>query len=343
MSNQAVVVVGAGIVGASLAYHLASRGHAVTLIDAGLPASGATGSSFAWIGRPATSELPSAPLRYLALDEYRRLERELPDLDITWSGSLTWDDSAESARPVGAAGNVRALEPGLVHAPPTVHHAPEDGAFDPVGTTDLLVAAAVAHGAELRVGTSAIGLVREGATVVGVRTSAGVLPATTVILASGTGTAALCAGIGLEVPVQPSPAVLVRLRAAPGLVRTIVASPELEVRQLPDGTLLAPLGYEGQTSRAALQETAERTRRAVLQYFPGASDVEVVSAEIGWRPMPTDGEPIVGAAPGAAGLYLAVMHSAITLAAAVGRLAAEEITTGAAVPELAGCRLTRFA
>jgi glycine/D-amino acid oxidase-like deaminating enzyme len=229
-----------------------------------------------------------------------------------------------------------------VHAPPTAHHAPEDGALDPVETTDLLVAAAVARGAELRVGTQALELVRDGTTVVGVRTSTGVLPATTVVLATGTGTAALCAGVGIEVPVLSSPAVLVRLRAAPGLVRTIVGSPELEVRQVPDGTLLAPLAYEGQTSRAALQETAERTRRAVLRYFPAASDVEVVSAEIGWRPMPADGEPIVGTWPSTTGLYLAVMHSGITLAAAVGRLAAEEITTGAAAPELAGCRPARF-
>ncbi|WP_285107416.1 FAD-dependent oxidoreductase [Promicromonospora sp. MEB111] len=353
MSNR-VIVVGAGIVGASLAYHLAARGQAVTLLDAGLPASGATGSSFAWIGRPETSDLPSAPLRFLALDEYRRLQRELPGLRISWSGSLTWDGtgddsgdgsgegSGEAGRPGGAAADVRAIEPGLVPGPGTPHHAPDDGALDPVEVTELLVAAAVERGAELRVGTPAIGLVRDGSAVTGVRTGAGVLPATTVVVAAGAGTATLCAGIGVEVPVESSPAVLVRLRATPGLVRTIVAGPELEVRQRPDGTLLLPLAYEGQTNRAALQDTAEAARRSLLRFFPGASDVEIVSAEIGWRPMPADGEPIVGAEPGTSGLYLAVMHAGVTLAAAAGRLAAEEITTGVAAPELAGCRPDRF-
>jgi len=47
--NKRVVVVGAGIVGASLAYHLACKGAAVTIIDADQAASGVTGRSFAWI------------------------------------------------------------------------------------------------------------------------------------------------------------------------------------------------------------------------------------------------------------------------------------------------------
>ncbi|GGL02422.1 hypothetical protein Sme01_47210 [Sphaerisporangium melleum] len=74
MADHGIIVVGAGIIGASLAYHLAGRGRPVTLIDAGLPGSGATRASFAWIGRPAACDLPSAPLRHLALEEYRRLE-----------------------------------------------------------------------------------------------------------------------------------------------------------------------------------------------------------------------------------------------------------------------------
>ena len=44
-----IVVVGAGIVGASIAYHLSRRGAAVTVLDRGQPAGGATEKSFAWI------------------------------------------------------------------------------------------------------------------------------------------------------------------------------------------------------------------------------------------------------------------------------------------------------
>jgi glycine/D-amino acid oxidase-like deaminating enzyme len=340
MADRSIVVVGAGIVGASLAYHLAGRGRPVTLIDAGLPGSGATRASFAWIGRPVNSDLPSASLRYLALEEYRRLETELPGLSIRWSGSLSWDGFDEIPGPI--TDDAGSLEPHLLNPPAVASHRPEDAAFDPVAATELLVAAARDRGAQLLVGTPTIGLDHQDGAVSGVQTTAGVVPAGTVVLAAGTGTVALCSGIGVALPVESSPAVLVRLRAAPGLVRTIVATPSLEVRQLDDGTILAPTAYSGEMDQATLRETARRVRDRFAASFAGAGDTEVVSVEIGWRPMPSDGEPIIGRPAGTQGLYVAVMHSAITLAAAVGRLAADEILAGVPAPELAGCRPDRF-
>jgi glycine/D-amino acid oxidase-like deaminating enzyme len=340
MEDHGIVVVGAGIVGASLAYHLAGHGRSVTLIDAGLPGSGASKASFAWIGRPVSSDLPSAPLRYLALDEYRRLESELPGLSIRWTGSLSWDGFDDNPGP--STDDAGTLEPHLVTPPPIAFRHPEDGALDPVATIDLLVAAARDRGATLLTGTSAIALHHQAKSVSGVRTTAGLVPAETVVLTAGTGTVALCSGIGVTIPVDPSPAILVRLRAAPGLVRAIVATPSLEARQLDDGTILAPTAYNGETDQGALQATAQRVRDRFAASFAGADDTEVVSVEIGWRPMPVDEEPIIGRPPGTQGLYVAVMHSAITLAAAVGRLAADEILTGEPAAELAGCRPDRF-
>jgi glycine/D-amino acid oxidase-like deaminating enzyme len=42
------------------------------------------------------------------------------------------------------------------------------------------------------------------------------------------------------------------------------------------------------------------------------------------------------------GLYLAVLHAAVTLAPTVGRLVARELVDGTTEPTLAGCRLDRF-
>jgi glycine/D-amino acid oxidase-like deaminating enzyme len=340
MADRNIVVVGAGIVGASLAYHLAGHGRPVTLIDAGLPGSGVTRASFAWIGRPVASDSPSAPLRYLALDEYRRLETELPELSIRWSGSLSWDGFDET--PGASTADAGSLEPQLLSPPAVAFHRPEDGAFDPVAAIDLLVAAACDRGARLTPGVLATALAHHSGAVSGVETTAGIVPAETVVVAAGTATVALCAGIGVDLPVEPAPAILVRLRAAPGLVRGIVATPFMEFRQLDDGTILAPTAYHGETDQTALLETARRVRDQFAASFAGAGDTEVVSVEVGWRPMPTDGEPVIGRPDGTQGLYVAVMHSAITLAAAVGRLAATEILTGVPAAELAGCRPDRF-
>jgi glycine/D-amino acid oxidase-like deaminating enzyme len=66
------------------------------------------------------------------------------------------------------------------------------------------------------------------------------------------------------------------------------------------------------------------------------------AARIGVRHIPGDGLPAVGPAPGIEGLYLAVMHSGVTLAPIVGRLAAEEILGKGGSTLLDGFRPARF-
>ena len=85
-----VVVVGAGIVGASVAYHLSCQGVQVTIVEAGHVASGVTSTSFAWINSACSDADPVAALRAAAVSDYRRLEAQLPDLHIQWTGSLTY-------------------------------------------------------------------------------------------------------------------------------------------------------------------------------------------------------------------------------------------------------------
>ena len=58
--------------------------------------------------------------------------------------------------------------------------------------------------------------------------------------------------------------------------------------------------------------------------------------------MPRDGLPILGFTPSAPNLYLATMHSGVTLAALVGECAASEILDGADIDFLAPYRLARF-
>ncbi|MEF3310400.1 hypothetical protein PV433_16055 [Paenibacillus sp. GYB004] len=70
--------------------------------------------------------------------------------------------------------------------------------------------------------------------------------------------------------------------------------------------------------------------------------MELESIKVGMRPMPEDGYPIIGCHDQIEGLYLAVMHSAITLAPVVSRLAANEIIDNVLADELESCRLSRF-
>ncbi|MGB3440254.1 MAG: FAD-dependent oxidoreductase, partial [Actinophytocola sp.] len=172
---------------------------------------------------------------------------------------------------------------------------------------------------------------RDGAgRVTGVETAAGPLDSATVVLAAGVATAALAAPLGIHVPVEPSPATLFRLRAPAGLVRTVVHNRDFDLRQAATDRL------------HAAADSPDRTLAAIRSTFLGAAAVELLSTRVGARPMPVDGEPIIGPVPEVPGLYLAVMHAAVTLAPVVGHLIARELVHGTVEPALAGCRLDRF-
>ncbi|HEY0780516.1 MAG TPA: FAD-binding oxidoreductase [Gemmatirosa sp.] len=354
-----LIVVGAGIVGASVAYHAAARGGVVTLVDRGRPGSGVTGDSFAWVGGAGDTPGPAAALRGASAGDYRRLEAELEEVRVTWSGSLSWGDDWPS-HPAGVAGGaalgpalgpgtvlvdagaVAALEPNLRAPPPWAVHAPDDGAVDPVAVTNALVRGARDHGATVRLATAVHGVHVARGRVAGVETSAGVLHAGTVVLATGVDIARLCAPLGVTVPVAPSPAVLVRCAAPAGLVRTLVSTPAVEVRQGAGGVLLAAVDYEGESTPEALARTAHRTLGRIAATFRRADGVRVRGARVGLRPMPADGAPVIGPAPTVPGLYLAVMHAGVALAPTVGRLIAAELVGGRSADALCDCRPARF-
>jgi glycine/D-amino acid oxidase-like deaminating enzyme len=331
-----VVVIGAGIVGASVAYHAGRAGARVTLVDAGRPGAGVTADSFAWLAASGVRNGPADGLRATATAEYHRLGAELPGLPVTWCGSLSWtgEDPAPDAGPgqtIVDAATVATLEPALRQPPEWAVWAPGDGAVDAVGVTERLVAGARTHGARVHLDTPVTAVRRDAAgRVAGVETSAGPLPGATVVLAAGVATAALGASVGVRIPVEPSPSPLFRLSAPAGLVRTVVTTEDFDLRQVAADRLIAAA------------DSPERTLAAVRSTFDGAGSVELLGTRVGVRPMPADGEPIVGPVAEVPGLYVTVMHSSVTLAAAVGRLVAREVVDGTVEPALSGCRPDRF-
>ena len=87
--------------------------------------------------------------------------------------------------------------------------------------------------------------------------------------------------------------------------------------------------------------------RALLPGLGGGAPVEDLAREstvrIGVRPVPVDDRAIVGPVADAPGLYVVATHSGVTLGPWIGRLAAEEITSGTMPDQLAPFRFDRFA
>ncbi len=326
-----------------------------------------TGKAFAWINVSHGLPAPYSQLRHLAIQEWRRLDQDLGHgLPIDWCGALTWNrDLADTERFAGEQAawghdvhlverrEIARLEPNLIDPPECAAYAAAEGAVDPTVATGVLVAAARAAGAEVLLDGETIALTSKnnGETIAltsknngitGIETPKGPLDADRVVLAAGTGARLLAAPLGLALPVASSPALLLRFKTAGRLVERVISSPDMEIRQASDLSLLAAENYLGPSSENGPDAIAQRTRAVVRKRLRGSDGLDLEEIGVGMRPIPADGLPIVGFSAQVAGLYIAVMHAGVTLAPAVGRLAATEILDGMDQQVLRPCRLERF-
>lgn len=355
-----VVVAGAGIVGANIAYQLAKRGAAVTIIERDAPATGATSKSFAWINATFSKQ----PRQYyelnrLGMQGWRSLEREV-SLPVKWGGSIEWytDDAQANelrqavkahqswAYPVAMVQSARlaALEPkvtfGRVAA---AAHADDEGHVDPVAATEVLLQRAQSFGAALRTKTWVTGL-DTPTRLRAVQTNLGDLPADVLVIACGTETPRVAAMAGLQVPLKESPGVLVHTTPQPSLLNRVVLAPGAHMKQKPDGRIVTGVGFGGTPTTDSSMAGAENfLRTAAAGVVAALHTATVERVTLGYRPLPSDGFPIVGFAPGRRDIYITVMHSGVTLSPFIGRAAAVEILDGVDVDPLSPYRLARFA
>ncbi|MFJ2485339.1 NAD(P)/FAD-dependent oxidoreductase [Pseudomonas sp. NPDC087639] len=345
-ASKRIVVIGAGIVGASLAYHLAGKGADVTLIEAGEIACGATGHSFGWINATCAGPDPIALLRSAAISDYRRLESELPSLQVRWTGALSYgaviDDLSRSSANLLPRAKIFEREPNLKHPPLQALFAAEEGALDPSQATHALIAGAQAFGAKIITQTRVHGFAIRDAQLTGVETATGSIDADTVVIAAGTGTPLLTNLLNASLPIEAAPVILIRYTTQPDLVNGIISNPQLEVRHSADGALLAAEDYLDDTPQNRPEVIALRTAEAIQSELHGVFSIAPQSACVGLKPVTVDGLPIVGYLPNIEGAYVCSIHPGVTLAAIVGRLVSEEIIDGKSAAALNACRPERF-
>jgi glycine/D-amino acid oxidase-like deaminating enzyme len=350
-----VLVVGAGIVGASVAWHLARAGARVT-VAAGAPGGVATPRSFAWINASWGNPEPYFRLRVRAMAEWRRLAAELPETPLRWCGGLCWDLPAEQLeayvrehggwgygiRRVDGAEAAR-LEQNLAAPPAFALHVAAEGAVEPEEAALTLLAAAERHGTALVRDVRVAALTMRAGRAVAVESAAGSITADEIVLAAGLGTTALAATAGVRLPLAAPPGLLVHSRPHAPLLNGLVLAPELHMRQTAAGRLVIGADFGGADPGADPAATARALFEQARAMLRGAESLALDYHAVGERPMPAGGFPIVGRPAGLAGLTVAVMHSGITLAPAVGLFVAEDILTGRRDPLLAPYGPERFA
>lgn len=361
-------IIGGGIIGTAAAFALArdlagSRAETgeIVLIDAG--AAGAGAASFGWLNASFHLGAAHYRLRAESLGAWRRLEEAVPELAIDWSGALCWEDEGAAfdarARELAALGYPfevlegadLALRAPVKVLPERAFHFPGEGALELGRAAKVLARAAGAAGVRHLQGISATGLATRAGRIVGVETTAGLVPAEQVLVAAGTGSPALLAPLGLSLAMPPRPGLLVRSAPVAPALDAILVGPFGEVRQDGAGRIHLPVavGHQGDAAEevSAPPEELARAALARLDEQLALPRLEAREIALGWRPVPADGLPVIGAwgpeAGGPEGLFVAVMHSGATLAAGVAEGLAREMAGAGEVELFAAFRPGRLA
>ncbi len=363
------VVVGAGVIGATVALRLAQQGADVTLLDRGLPGSGTSGTSFAWVN--ASSKEPYTYFQFNAggVAAHARLATELGDAPwLLPTGNLEWETGIEgSARAARleewgyrvqrlTPRQVARLEPDLVVGDDVseVMFYPDESCIYPSLYLACVLRAASAHGAVLRFHEPIVDIATAGGRVSGVVVESGAtLPADVVLCCCGRWTSEVLRRVGVDLPlVAPdtpgSAAVGLLVRTSPvvATIRRAIHPPGLAIRPAGGGSLLLHGdAYDPKVTpdmpTSPPPAVAAELVEAVRPYVRYMEATRAETATVGIRPIPADGFSAVGWVLGIDGLYVLVTHSGVTLAPFLAELATREVH-GAAEPLLAPFRPDRL-
>jgi glycine/D-amino acid oxidase-like deaminating enzyme len=368
-----VGVVGAGIVGACIASNLAQAGAKVTLFEKSGPALGATQNSFAWVNA-FDDDAHYRSLRLQSLFTYRELDGPL-ELGMTWGGYADWAADASGAEAVRSnarqladtpyavqslapdelAALSSALQPGPVAA---AFYSAIDGHLDPVHVTRRFLDHASGLGAVVVYPCEVRALEFRGAHIKGVRTTNGIFAVDRLVVAAGVDTPRVLSMAGFSLGLQHAPGILAHSARLPPLTTLICDAPGgLSFKQMADGSVVGtdatapPHTAVHDDIRARTMDFPDQALREyhgnriltkISSFLPASRGVALERLTLGFRPLPMDGFPVVGALPASPEVHVAVTHSGVTLAPIIARHTTEEVLHGSRADMLAPYRPERF-
>ncbi|HET9232965.1 MAG TPA: FAD-binding oxidoreductase [Candidatus Eisenbacteria bacterium] len=343
-----IVVIGGGIVGTSIAYELQSKGAPTLLVERDLDPQGASAFSFASLSAFDEPQRDFYLLKTHGLIAWRAWLKEFgEELGVQFNGELRWAESHLAAAELEALlrrarrrgysvrtaslAELKEREPALsVERAATVTFAQDDGVAEPLRAIDLLRQAFDDRGGQLLIGRAGLVI---GDDDVSVRVGEDRVDASTVVIATGAETAILLERFGWDIPMDPSPGLLVVTQPLePFLKGAVYGYPEtgvpVHLRQFSDGRVVIGERTQHTIAKNPTLEHAHTLLHQARHWFPILKDAEIDRFTVEWRPMPRDGMPIVGHLPGLPSVYVAATHSGVTVAPALARFVASELNDG---------------
>ncbi|GKW49899.1 NAD(P)/FAD-dependent oxidoreductase [Halomonas sp. NCCP-2165] len=370
MASQqtSVAIIGGGVIGVSIAVHLLRQGAPVSLFTEGELVSGASGRSLSWLNSAGERSREYHALRMAGIDRYRTLHAQDPGRDwLRFDGGLFWandDDTGTRARHayekahayhshlIGAEGVAR-LTPNV-----NIEAVADAATFNP-GEGWVSLPHLIEHlmqefrelGGELIAHCGKASVTRdESGHANGVDTErAGHHPVDRVVVACGAQTPEVVAPLGVSIPNASPLSMLVVTTPLEHGVECVMNTPRAAIRPNPASSLAVDHDWyeehiEGDENsgyripEAVIEELLDEASRLVK----GSPRLEAESHKIGYKPIPGDGEPVLGELEAVPGCFVAFTHSGATLALVVGELLADEILSGAKNPMLETFRPERF-
>lgn len=375
-----VVVIGAGVVGCSVAYYLAREGVKVALLEREAIGSGASAhatGSLSLLGAEF-SPGPSFEMARAAYAEFPELVPELESatgMDLLYQrrpslrlalddeeadlikGMMAWQRTHVNMRWIDA-GEVQAIEPRLSHSIVGAVYEDESSQLDSYRLNLALGRGTELKGAEV-LQREVTGLATNGPKVTGVKTATGDIPCGTVVVAAGTWSRAFADWLEFPVPVRPMKGERLLLNYPGEPLPVLISSPKRGhmISRLDGLTSVGSTGgrdYDQRELFAGEEFDRQPTEAARLELLQRAIDVlpdleraELVQQLAGSRPMSPDSKPIIGPVPGWENVLLATGHTTkgIHLGPITGRIIADYIFRGSTdvVSDMAEFLPDRFA
>ena len=348
-----IVIIGAGAIGCSTAWHLARAGITdVVVVEMGQVGSGSSSKSASMLSLQFGRDETMARLAQHAYARYMRFEEEIGvPIDFHPIGWLNLATASEADALLHEAATLQSL--GITTellAPNEIKrrypllnvedivlgtYGPDDGPFDPHMILWGYVKRASQHGVRFLPGVKATGITQRGGRVTGVKTDAGTIATPLVINAAGPWAIEVGRWAGLDIPILNSArSILVTapLAAVPAdhpFVEDL--SVEWYFRPEIDGVLMG-MGKRPapDLNTATPPAMIDAMIDAAVHRVPVLAQAELLTAWTGIRPLTADGYPIVGAAPGIDGMLLNCGWGGvgIIMAPIAGQLLADLVTSG---------------
>lgn len=326
-----VVLIGAGVIGLSIAEELAAHGQSVLVLDQGMPGkeSSWAGAGMLPPGNLAAAKTPEARLRGLSARMWEETSRRLKEetgIDNGYlpCGSLCIGGGQDRARLDQEIGNyegegveverlngegIRKYE---AHVSPNYHYGyrlPGAGQVRNPRHLSAMSCSATNKGVEIRGGLPCLGFETNGEKVIGVRTPGGTISGGKFIVTSGAWSSELMRAGGCTIGVRPVRGQIVLLRTVPRVLNHLVEVgikylvPRADERVLL-GATQEEVGFDKSNTLEGIEELLSFGRGLV----PELNKAMIERTWSGLRPGSTDGLPVMGRLPRFENAYVAAGH-----------------------------------